>query len=92
MLTPKQEIVLAAIGTAIIAATVLLFFRNDEAFGPNPVFPLVCSAITGALFWLRFRKRAEPPPAWLKRSSNLLLALLTPVCAYLLLDWAAWYK
>ena len=90
-LSSKQELLFWLIGVV----AVIELFDNSHTFNvvaATYYYGFALLSIVLFLFWLRFRKRPEPKPKWLKILANVVLVVVSATFLLYLAGVATWYE
>ncbi|MCI0353292.1 MAG: hypothetical protein L0Z53_28060 [Acidobacteriales bacterium] len=90
-LNAKHELFLWITG-GVAAIAAFLLSHTSFVSAATYRYGLALFSIVALLFWLKFRRRIEPAPTWLRMTANSILAVLCMIVTLYLLGVATWYK
>jgi hypothetical protein len=90
-LSSKQELFCWLIGGV---AVIVLFLHSNtfNVIAATYYYGFALLSMVVFLFWLRFRKRPEPVPRWLKILANIVLIVVSATFLLYVAGVATWYE
>jgi amino acid transporter len=89
---PKREATLWLIGVLVLMAPYFFGSNQIQSASTVAIFALITSCLFVPLLWMKFRKRDNPAPTWLKVLATCSFFVAGMLWTISLLGWAAWYK